>query len=207
MALRKIWSQLESRTFLNPERQSLAFIMDKEQELIRAVNCGDEEAMREVYETHKAFCMNLAMKYLEDQTEAEDVLQDTFKYFFSKFPGFTLSCRLQTFLFPVVRNLCLSRLRKKKATSGLENIKEPVFESRDPERDRQRVEDMVANLAVEHRDVILMRFADQLSLEDISQRLAIPKGTVKSRLHNALKKLRDHQSFIWLISFFELADF
>ena len=181
--------------------------MNKEQELIKAANCGDEEAMRELYETHKAFCINLALKYLADQNEAEDILQETFKYFFSKFPGFTLTCRLQTFLFPVVRNLCLSRLRKKKELLGLDNLEEQAETYRDPETDRRKVEDIVADLPEEHRDVILLRFAEQLSLEEISERLAIPKGTVKSRLHNGLKKLREQQNFIWLISLLELADF
>lgn len=182
--------------------------MQDDQSLIARANLGDEEAMRLLYENHKDFCVNLAVKYLDDRDEALDVLQETFKYLFLKFPGFVLTCQLRTFLFPVVRNLCLSRLRKKKP-----NVDSKVLEfqeaktTRDPEADKSRVEEMVVNLGDEHRDVVLLRFAEQMTLEEIAEKLSIPKGTVKSRLHNALKKLRDNPQFIWLLSLLNLSDF
>ena len=177
--------------------------MQDDQSLIARANFGDEDAMRALYDTHKDFCVNLAVKYLDDRDEALDVLQETFKYLFSKFPGFVLTCQLRTFLFPVVRNLCLSRLRKKKPNvdSKVLDLQE-AKELRDPEVDKIRVSEMVANLGEEHREVILMRFADQMTLEEIAQKLCIPKGTVKSRLHNGLKKLRDNPHFIWLRNLF-----
>ena len=182
--------------------------MRKDQELIKLANCGDEAAMTELYEKHKDFCANLAFKYLSDKTEAEDVLQETFAYLFGKFPGFTLTCQLSTFLFPVVRNKCISRLRKKKPQTGTEVLEfTEDKEWRDPEREKQRVLDIVAGLQQPHRDVVILRFAEQMSLEEISEKLQIPKGTVKSRLHNALQKLRDNPHYIWLISLLDIADF
>ena len=182
--------------------------MRDDQELIRLANLGNEEAMTELYEKHKDFCANLAFKYLNDKTEAEDVLQETFSYLFGKFPGFTLTCQLTTFLFPVVRNKCISRLRKKKPQTGTEILEfTEDREWRDPEKDRQRILDIVAGLQEMHRDVVVLRFAEQLSLEEIADRLQIPRGTVKSRLHNALQKLRDNPHFLWLVSLLNINDF
>ena len=182
--------------------------MRNDQELIKLANLGDEDAMTELYENHKDFCANLAFKYLNDRIEAEDVLQETFSYLFNKFPGFTLTCQLTTFLFPVVRNKCLSRLRKKKPYVDSEILEnEEGKQERDPEADKQRILEMVTNLPEPHRDVIILRFADQLTLEEISEKLSVPKGTVKSRLHNALQKMRDNPAFIWLISMMSATDF
>ena len=179
-----------------------------DQELIRRANCGDEEAMTALYEKHRDFCMNVAMKYLQDRDEAADVLQETFSYFFAKFPGFVLSCRLTTFLFPVVRNLSLTRLRRRRHSEDpavLENTADAPL--RDLQIERQRLLDMLADLPEEHRSVVLMRFADQMSLDEIALVLNIPQGTVKSRLHNALKKLRHSTHFLWFISLWEMSDF
>ena len=182
--------------------------MQEDQSLIARANLGDEDAMKALYDRHKGFCVNLAVKYLDDRDEALDVLQETFKYFFSKFPGFVLSCQLRTFLFPVVRNLCMSRLRKKKPTADSKVLEyQTAKDVRDPEADKARVVEMVASLGEEHREVIILRFAEQMTLEEISERLCIPKGTVKSRLHNALRKLRDNPQLIWLLSLLNLSDF
>lgn len=182
--------------------------MQEDQSLIARANIGDEDAMKALYDRHKEFCVNLAVKYLDDREEALDVLQETFKYFFSKFPGFTLTCQLRTFLFPVVRNLCLSRLRKKRPNVDSKVLDfQEAKELRDPETDRARIVDMVATLGDEHREVILLRFAGQMTLEEIAESLSIPKGTVKSRLHNALRKLRDNPQFVWLLSLMNLSDF
>lgn len=182
--------------------------MNNDQDLISRANLGDERAMFTLYENHKEFCFNLANRYLNDREESLDVLQETFKYFFSKFPGFVLTCQLRTFLFPVVRNLCMSRLRKKKPQVDPQILDFRESETiRDPEVDKNRVIDMVAGLGEEHRDVIILRFADQLTLEEIADKLSVPKGTVKSRLHHALKKLRDNPHFVWLVSMLNFSDF
>jgi len=50
---------------------------------------------------------------------------------------------------------------------------------------------VLSGLSQDHREVLLLRFVDGLSLEEISSAMDIPVGTVKSRLHNALKLLRE----------------
>ena len=50
---------------------------------------------------------------------------------------------------------------------------------------------MLANLPAQQREVLMLRFVDGFNLEEIANALEIPLGTVKSRLHNALKTLRD----------------
>ena len=161
--------------------------------LIAAINEGDEAAFEALYYRHRDWVVNLAYRWTQDRELAFDVLQETFFYFAKKFPGFRLTGKLQTFLFPVVRNLSLTALRKTKRyrTADAENelAEMPAAAGAEPGGEEQ-LSAVVSALATEQRDVLLLRFADDLSLEEIGDTLGIPTGTVKSRLHNALQTLR-----------------
>jgi len=161
-------------------------------ELIAAINEGDEAAFEALYYRHRDWVVNLAHRWTEDRELAFDVLQETFFYFARKFPGFRLTGKLQTFLFPVVRNLSLTALRKSKRyrTGDEGNQLEEMPAAAQEAGGAEQLGAVVASLPVEQRDVLLLRFVDDLSLEEISETLGIPPGTVKSRLHNALEALR-----------------
>jgi RNA polymerase sigma-70 factor, ECF subfamily len=179
-----------------------------EQDLIRRANQGEETALNELYETHRSFVFNLAHRYLENHADSFDVVQEVFAVLFKKFPGFVLTCELRTYLFPITRNNCMSRLRKKRPFCDPQILEsEEDHTLRNELNERQRVLDMVANLPEQHRQVLILRFVDQLSLDEIAQHLAIPVGTVKSRLFNGLKKLREHGDFLWILSLLKLGDF
>src|SRR5438046_2380571 len=117
-------------------------------------------------------------------------MQETFTYFLRKFPGFVLTSSLMTFFYPAVKNLSLAARRKRlRAIGGEAQIDELLA----PPASAQPSElaQALSSLSDLHREVVLMRFADSLSLEEIATALEIPIGTVKSRLHNALQLLRD----------------
>ncbi len=161
-------------------------------ELVAAANQGEEEAFTALYERYRAWVFTLAQRLLRDEHEAADVLQETFFYFFGKFPGFRLECRLKTFLYPVVRHRALDHLEKlKHGGSSLEDLAlEPASQQRDEVRERRELADRVHGLPEAQREVLLLRFADGLDLAEIATALDIPLGTVKSRLHTALKELK-----------------
>jgi RNA polymerase sigma-70 factor (ECF subfamily) len=161
-------------------------------DLIAAINEGDEAAFEALYYRHRDWVVNLAYRWTEDRELAFDVLQETFFYFARKFPGFRLTGKLQTFLFPVVRNLSLTALRKSKRyrTGGGTELAEMPAPPGPEAGGAEQLNAVVAALAAEQRDVLLLRFVDDLNLEEIGAVLGIPLGTVKSRLHNALEVLR-----------------
>lgn len=163
-------------------------------ELIAAINGGDEAAFEALYYRHRDWIVNLAFRWTSDRELALDVLQETFFVLAKKFPGFQLTAKLQTFLYPVIRNLSLAA-RRKAERYRVDPPDSPQLEgSADlapaPGGDEQLAA-VLSALGQEHRDVLLLRFVDELSLEEIADVLGIPLGTVKSRLHNALKTLRE----------------
>jgi RNA polymerase sigma-70 factor (ECF subfamily) len=68
-------------------------------------------------------------------------------------------------------------------------------EALDPATARGEVALMLQGLSDAHREIVLMRFVDDMTLEEIAEAISIPLGTAKSRLHHALAALRDDPRF------------
>jgi RNA polymerase sigma-70 factor (ECF subfamily) len=159
-----------------------------DQDLVAAANAGDASAFDALYHRHKNWVVSLATRFTGDADQALDVTQETFIYLLSKFPGFKLTSRLTTFLYPAVKNISIAVRRKSaRFTRG----QQPFDMLPAPIAARQNeLTIVVSGLPDTHREVVLMRFVDGLSLDEIATALDIPLGTVKSRLHNALATLR-----------------
>jgi RNA polymerase sigma-70 factor (ECF subfamily) len=144
-----------------------------------------------LYRRHRDWVAALAERHTGNRDDALDVLQETFAYLFGRFPGFMLTAQLKTFLYPVIRNLSLDRIRRRRPEVDVETLADvlpapPVASDGDVNR-------LLASLPSTHREVLVLRFADDLSLSQIAEALAIPLGTVKSRLHAALTALKERQ--------------
>jgi RNA polymerase sigma-70 factor (ECF subfamily) len=158
-------------------------------ELIERANRGDTAALELLYERYRQWVVRLALRFTGNEQDALDVLQDTFAYFFNKFPGFELRAALTTFFYPTVKNLCLTRRRKARPTVEIDVVAERLAApSAESALDFAR---LLEQLPEAQRDVVLLRFGDDQSVAQIAETLDIPIGTVKSRLHNALAALRE----------------
>lgn len=164
-----------------------------DEQLVEASNRGDPRAFEALYERHKSWAAQLAYRFTGDHDDAMDVVQEAFIYLLGKLPRFRLTCALTTFLYPVIKNIALTRLRKSRRIVLDEEI---VLHAGDPPADgpEHRLAEVVGSLPALHREVLLMRFVDDMRLEDIAEALHVPLGTVKSRLHNALKALRENEA-------------
>jgi RNA polymerase sigma-70 factor (ECF subfamily) len=165
-----------------------------DQQLVAAINDGDAGAFQSLYLRHRDWVARLAMRFTQNHDDAMDVVQETFSYLLRKFPGFQLTASLTTFLYPAVKHLALAARRKRiRATGGAEQLND-VLAPPEPGATSSPPSDLravLARLSDAHREVLLMRFVDGLALEEIAQALEVPLGTVKSRLHHALRELRD----------------
>jgi RNA polymerase sigma-70 factor, ECF subfamily len=162
-------------------------------ELVAEINGGNEAAFAVLYHRHRDWVVNLAWRWTGNRDTALDVLQETFFYLSRKFPGFTLTAKLQTFFYPVVRNLSIAARRKLErfdSRASAEVLAERIESPEPPANSRDQLQAVLATLTEEHREVLLLRFVDGLSLSEISAAMDIPLGTVKSRLHNGLDTLR-----------------
>ncbi|NLZ04082.1 MAG: sigma-70 family RNA polymerase sigma factor [Phycisphaerae bacterium] len=165
--------------------------MQSDRELIDAINAGDADAFERLYHRYRDWVYRLAWRFTANREDALDVLQETFTYLLKKFPGFVLTASMTTFLYPVVKHTALNlRARRSPGQVGDDVLGSlPVPES--SQTPRGELAAALGALSPEQREVVLMRFVDGLPLHEISVALDIPLNTVKSRLYNALRTLRD----------------
>ena len=175
-------------------------MMESDEELIELANRGEAEAFEALYLRYREWVYRLAWRFTGDREDALDVLQETFAYLLGKFPGpacrqarFELTAALTTFLYPVIKHLAIATCNKNgRFSSDVEVLCEfAAPESQEPGGSRADLAAVLAALSADQREVVLMRFVDSMSLQEIAGALDIPLGTVKSRLHNALNTLRD----------------
>jgi RNA polymerase sigma-70 factor, ECF subfamily len=162
-------------------------------ELIAAINGGDSGAFETLYLRYRDWVVSLAHRFTGDSDSALDVTQETFLYFLKKFPGFRLTANLKTFLYPAVRNLSIAARHKAQRFQSTEAQLEKIENTAAEETvvASSELAAVLAGLSEEHRETILLRFVDGLSLAEMAVAMEIPLGTVKSRLHIALQTLRN----------------
>ena len=167
--------------------------MDSDQKLIELVNKGDPDAFEGLYRRYRDWVYHLAWRFTGNQQDALDVLQETFTYLLGKFPGFELTASMTTFLYPVVKHISMTvRSKSHRFTSDEEILSEIAAPaSKETQHCRSELAAVLAVLPDEQREVLLMRFVDDMTLQEIAKALNIAIGTVKSRLHYALQTLRD----------------
>jgi RNA polymerase sigma-70 factor (ECF subfamily) len=163
-------------------------------ELVEAANQGDRSAFEELYHRYRNWVFSIACRFCGNKDDACDVLQETFFYFFNKFPGFRLRAQLKTFLYPAAKHLALNRSRKDAHTVPLSPGFDQILpqKPRDELSERRELFEVIQILPESQREVVMLRFADDLDLNEIAATLEIPVGTVKSRLHMALTRLKEH---------------
>ena len=174
-----------------------------DRELVELCNVGDRheavQAFETLYRRHRDYVTRVSLRFGADREAAVDVLQETFLYLLKKFPpageGLVLTAQLRSLLYPVAKNLTLNSLRQRGRIDDSEEFdpdRLPAPPAPDPaDRDPARLSQAMARLSAERREVLMLRFVDDMSLQDIADTLSIPLGTVKSRLHLAIRELRE----------------
>ena len=168
-------------------------------ELVEACNSGSRndavEAFGLLYRRHRDYVTRVALRFCSDREIAADTLQETFIYLLRKFPpsgeGLILTARLRSLLYPVARNLTLTAIKRRRRDEGSSDFDPgqlPDPHSVDPHH--ENLTGMMASLSARHREVLLLRFVDGMRINEIAEALEIPPGTVKSRLHFAVRELR-----------------
>jgi RNA polymerase sigma-70 factor (ECF subfamily) len=140
---------------------------------------------------------NFAHWLAQDAAEAEDLVQETYVKALRGFSGFQLGTNFRAWMFRILRNTFLtSRTGLKSTAVSDEEIETIASAAPNPETvlieqaDREMVRRGLTELPVPFREILLLCEVEEMSYEEIAQVLAIPVGTVMSRLYRARKALR-----------------
>ncbi len=165
---------------------------DTDEALVERARHGDADALASLYRRHRDWVLRVASRVTGNRDDALDVLQDTFAYLFRKLgdPTFTLSATVRGLLYPTVRHLALDRLRRRRPEIDVDLLADVLPDRSPPAGAGPDLEQAMSALPPAHREVLVLRFADDLSLQQIAEATGVPLGTVKSRLHHALAAVR-----------------
>jgi RNA polymerase sigma-70 factor (ECF subfamily) len=167
-----------------------------EQQLIAQVKEGNKAAFRALVERHMKQAYNIAFGVLGVHEHAEDVTQEAFVRLHASISSFRGGSALSTWLYRIVMNLSLNRLRQEQRRDAREVRREYETEHTGTTPDyahreyRDHIERALHELPTMQRAVVMLRQMDGLSTKQVSSILKCSEGTVKTHLFRGLRTLR-----------------
>lgn len=166
--------------------------------LFPAIASGDRRAFARLYERTSAKLYGIALRLLQSETEAEEVLQDVYVSVWRKAGQFSIERASPiTWLAVITRNRAIDRLRRRNPpAASLEEAGDPASTDLDAldllekADDRKRLEGCLGQLEEAPRRAILAAFLDGATHSQIAAREQVPLGTMKSRIRRALAALK-----------------
>ena len=164
-----------------------------EKEIIARAQAGDREAFRQLVEQHAALSSRTARVLLSNPSDAEDASQEAWLDVWRALPRFELGRPFRPWLLTIVANRCRMKLRRHNPEVALD---EPMLDEvgREVEASTEydgELQEALDSLEPGQRQVLALRYYADLRLEEIAESMDLPLGTVKSRLHRGLERLRE----------------
>ena len=182
---------------------------DPDAVLMLRVKRGDRAAFAELVEKYKQPLFNFVFRTLRDETETEDVAQNTFLQVWKARARYQRTAKFSTWLFTIARNLCLNEIRRRSRHQA-ESIEETHAEHEDQPRQQYedkahiaapekllhgelaaKIEAALAELPENQRTAILLCRQDELSYEEIAEVLDCSLSATKSLIHRGRETLKE----------------
>ncbi len=177
-----------------------------ETRLARLARKGDQRAFAEIVDLYKDKLYHLAYRMTSNRQEAEDVVQETFLRVYKNLDRYDENQKFSTWIYRIATNLCIDRLRKRRAVysldaestehDGLDGYSMMPSDERTPETEliltetQKLIRDAIQTLPVKYKSIMILRYLQDLSLQEISDVLDMPVTTVKTRVHRGREFLR-----------------
>jgi len=182
---------------------------DPDAVLMLRVKRGDRAAFAELVEKYKQPLFNFVFRTLRDETETEDVAQNTFLQVWKSRARYERTAKFSTWLFTIARNLCLNEIRRR-SRHPAESLEETHPEHDDqPSRQYEdkkiflptqnvlhselakKIEEALAELPENQRTAILLCRQDEVSYEEIAEILGCSLSATKSIIHRGRETLKE----------------
>lgn len=184
-----------------------------DRQLIRRLQMGDEEAVRELADRYSHRIFQMALRHMKNHEDAEEVTQDVLMKVYRKIDRFRGDAALSSWIYRITFNTAMSRLRTHRAQRAAEaerdrvvrhghhdeeapSPRQPADWSRMPDEEllrtelREAVADALPRLPEIYRVPVVLRDIEGLTTEEASTRLRVKDQTLKSRLHRGRVMLR-----------------
>ena len=176
-------------------------IIKDDDEIIQECLSGNTGAYKNLVDKYQIRIINTCYKYTKNINDAEDVAQEVFLKAFQNLSSFKFDSKFYSWIYRIAVNTCLNYInsrekRNEKETISKENCLNEVSVSNDNPGDYyklneliDKIQPLIDKLPEDLSNLIMLYEIKDLTYEDISKRLDIPIGTVRSRLHRARNML------------------
>jgi RNA polymerase sigma-70 factor (ECF subfamily) len=162
------------------------------EEVVKKAKEGDKKALVHLIMLNKQEYYKLAYVYMKNKEDAMDVMEDMIVILYENIHKLRNEKAFDSWSKTILVNCCKNLLRKKKKLVLLENMKDEIYEEDLPNKENEIIlEEHLSKLNEKHREVIKLRYYLDMDYKTISSIVKVPVGTVKSRISNGLKKLKE----------------
>lgn len=168
--------------------------MTREDKLIQRIEQGDLGAADELIAMFYPEILRYCLWHAPNRSLAEDAAQETFLKVIRYFDRYTHKGQFKAFLYQVAANTCIDMRRKNRCPdvsledSAIEPVyAEPAFDAIHAD---MALRQLIGSLPKDLQEIVLLRFGQDLTLQEIAKILHMPLRTVQSKLRRALKKLK-----------------
>lgn len=169
-----------------------------DEKLIRRALDNNKQAWLQLVKRYEGLVFNYALRMSGNHDDALDLMQDVFLSVFHNLAGWRGESSFKTWLMTIAHHRCIEHYRRKREMQDEYEFDQAASDDEwhNPEQvyqGQQRTQQLVnamQELPIEQRLVVELKFFQHLKLQEISQQLAVPLNTVKSRLYNAVEKLQ-----------------
>lgn len=167
-----------------------------EQGLIRAAQTGDRDALITLLRDIEGYVYRTAYYILNNEQDAHDASQEALIRIYTKIDSYEEKAQFKTWVQRIVTNICIDKFRRNKPTVSIEEH-ELVFRGKESvEREvmsgylAQDIREAIDQLPDHHRSVVVLRYLQDFSYNEIADCLNLPLNTVKSYLFRARQQLQ-----------------
>lgn len=164
--------------------------------LIKSAQAGDREALVTLLREIENHVYRTAYYLLNHEQDAMDAAQEALIRIYTKINTYEEKAQFRTWVQRIVTNICIDKFRRKRPSVSIDEH-EWVFESRDNVEVEvltayaaEEIRDAIGKLPEHHRNVVVLRYLQDFSYNEIADSLDLPLNTVKSYLYRARHQLQ-----------------
>ena len=194
-----------------------------ETNLVKLSLTGDRSAFGQLVELYKGKIHRLAYRMLNNPHDSEDVVQETFMRVYLNLNRYDEKQKFSTWIYQIGKNLCVDLLRKKKSTYSLDaeiagedelnhygilssEATSPEMALIETELQEQLTE-VISKMSDKYKAIATLYYVQDLSIQEISEKLSLPITTVKTRLYRGREYLQKRWGMSFLISLMTFFNF
>lgn len=185
---------------------------DMIQKWVEKVQLGDQDAYENIVNTYKNQIYTLCYRQLGNKSDAEDAAQEAFIKVYIHIHSFNLNLKFSSWIYRIATNVCIDRLRKKKpdiyldkeieGSEGVDYYSQIPSSEKTPEdrvlihETQDQVQNEIGKLPEKYRTAIILKYINNLSLQEICEVMDLPLATVKTRIHRGREELKKRLAYV-----------